>query len=75
MQLNGKNVKLQIWDTAGQERFKNITASYCRGGNGILVVYDITDRSSFTHIKDRFDDVPKYTDDNPSKIIIGNKII
>ena len=28
MQLNGKNVKLQIWDTAGQERFKNITASY-----------------------------------------------
>lgn len=40
-----------------------------------LIVYDITNRSSFTHIKDRFDDVPKYTDDNPSKIIIGNTII
>ena len=40
-----------------------------------LIVYDITDRSSFTHIKARFDDVPKYIDDNPSKIIIGNKII
>ena len=40
-----------------------------------LIVYDITDKSSFTHIKDRFDDVPKYTDDNPSKIIIGKKII
>ena len=40
-----------------------------------LIVYDITDRFSFTHIKDRFDDVPNYTDDNPSKIIIGNKII
>ena len=40
-----------------------------------LIVYDITDRSSFTHIKDRFDDVPKFTDDNTSKIIIGNKSI
>ena len=38
MEVNGKKVKLQIWDTAGQERFKNITTSYYRGGNGVLVV-------------------------------------
>ena len=31
---------MQIWDTAGQERFKNIQASYYKGANGILVVYD-----------------------------------
>ena len=43
-------MKLQIWDTAGQERFKNITASYYRGGNGVLVVYDITDRMTFKNI-------------------------
>ena len=41
---------MQIWDTAGQERFKNITASYYRGGNGVLVVYDITDRDSFENL-------------------------
>lgn len=23
--IDGKNVKLQIWDTAGQERFRTIT--------------------------------------------------
>ena len=45
-----KKVKLQIWETAGQERFKNITASYYRGGNGVLVVYDITDRESFENL-------------------------
>ena len=50
LDVNGKKVKLQIWDTAGQERFKNITASYYRGGNGVLVVYDITDRDSFTNL-------------------------
>ena len=41
---------MQIWDTAGQEKFKIITASYYRGGNGVLVVYDITDRDSFDNL-------------------------
>ena len=50
LEVNGKKVKLQIWDTAGQERFKNITASYYRGGNGVLVVYDITERESFDNL-------------------------
>ena len=71
--IDGKNVKLQIWDTAGQERFKTITSAYYRGADGIIIVYDITDRSSFAHIKDWLDDVSKYTDDDPFKIIIGNK--
>jgi GTPase SAR1 family protein len=41
----------QIWDTAGQERFRTITTSYFRGAQGILLVYDVTDRNSFTSIR------------------------
>ena len=73
MQLNGKNVKLQIWDTAGQERFKNITASYYRGGNGILVVYDITDRESFNNLNSWLSEIEKSANKNVYKILIGNK--
>ena len=40
----------QIWDTAGQERFRTITTSYVRGSEGILLVYDVTDRNSFESI-------------------------
>jgi len=72
--VDDKSVQLQIWDTAGQERFKTITSAYYRGADGIIIVYDITDRNSFAHIKDWLDDVNKYTDDNPLKIIVGNKI-
>ena len=72
--VDDKSVKLQIWDTAGQERFKTITSAYYRGADGIIIVYDITDRNSFAHIKDWLDDVNKYKDDNPLKIIVGNKI-
>ena len=37
-------------DTAGQERFQDITVQYYRGASGILLVYDITEQSSFDHI-------------------------
>uniref|UniRef100_A0A0E0GVN0 Uncharacterized protein n=2 Tax=Oryza TaxID=4527 RepID=A0A0E0GVN0_ORYNI len=50
VELDGKRIKLQIWDTAGQERFRTITTAYYRGAMGILLVYDVTDESSFNSI-------------------------
>ena len=49
--LGGKKVKLQIWDTAGQEQFRTITRSYFRGAQGIVLVYDITDRRTFNSVR------------------------
>jgi Ras-related protein Rab-1A len=72
--LDGKRVKLQIWDTAGQERFRTITSSYYRGAHGILLVYDVTCRDSFDHIKDWLNEVDRYAGPNVPKILVGNKI-
>lgn len=41
-----------IWEAKGSERFRSITSSYYRGSNGILLLYDITNRSSFEAAKD-----------------------
>ena len=64
---------MQIWDTAGQERFKNITASYYKGGNGVLVVYDITDRESFENLNSWLIEIEKNANKNVYKLLIGNK--
>ena len=40
-------VKAIIYDTSGQERFRSIPKGYIRKGDGIVVVYDITDKKSF----------------------------
>ena len=66
-------MKLQIWDTAGQERFRNITASYYKGGHGVLIVYDITDRESFENINSWLIEVEKNANKNIFKLLVGNK--
>ncbi|KAK0137414.1 Ras-related protein Rab-39A [Merluccius polli] len=55
----GVRIKLQFWDTAGQERFRqddnaltSVTRSYYRNSVGGLLVFDLTNRASFDHVKD-----------------------
>lgn len=48
----GVRVKLQFWDTAGQERFRSVTRSYYRNSVGGLLVFDLTNRASFEHIRE-----------------------
>jgi len=71
--VDGKKVKLQIWDTAGQERFRTITQSYYRSANGVIIVYDITKRSSFLSLQRWIEEVRRYTASNVMLILVGNK--
>ena len=71
--VDGKKVKLQIWDTAGQERFRTITSAYYRGADGIIIVYDTTNRESFEHLDSWIAEVNKYASDKMVKVIVGNK--
>ncbi|XP_012860721.1 ras-related protein Rab-42 [Echinops telfairi] len=49
--------QLQLWDTAGQERFRCITRSFYRNMVGVLLVFDVTNRKSFDHIRDWHEEV------------------
>ncbi|KAF3513346.1 hypothetical protein F2Q69_00005969 [Brassica cretica] len=73
IELDGKRIKLQIWDTAGQERFRTITTAYYRGAMGILLVYDVTDESSFNNIRNWIRYIEQHASDNVNKILVGNK--
>lgn len=70
---NGKKLKIQIWDTAGQERFRTITTAYYRGAMGILLVYDVTDRNSFSNVKNWIRQIEQHASENVDLILVGNK--
>merc|ERR1711977_172222 len=61
IQHGGQRVKIQLWDTAGQERFKETTSAYYRGAHVILIVYDVTNRESFTNLGKHMKEVEKFT--------------
>eukprot|EP01054_Gregarina_sp_Poly1_P011427 Gregarina_sp_Poly_1__11426@NODE_976_length_5498_cov_252_990794_g689_i0_p4_GENE_NODE_976_length_5498_cov_252_990794_g689_i0NODE_976_length_5498_cov_252_990794_g689_i0_p4_ORF_typecomplete_len142_score9_96Ras/PF00071_22/2_4e54Roc/PF08477_13/6e28Arf/PF00025_21/6_9e21SRPRB/PF09439_10/1_4e09Gtr1_RagA/PF04670_12/5e09MMR_HSR1/PF01926_23/3_7e06GTP_EFTU/PF00009_27/4_3e05Septin/PF00735_18/0_00014AIG1/PF04548_16/0_00029RsgA_GTPase/PF03193_16/0_15RsgA_GTPase/PF03193_16/6_9e02RsgA_GTPase/PF03193_16/32AAA_22/P len=73
IELESKTVKLQIWDTAGQERFRTITSSYYRGAQGIIVVYDVTDRDSFDHVRQWMQEIERYAGNDVCRLLVGNK--
>ena len=64
---------MQIWDTAGQEKFRNINTSYYKGANGILVVYDITNKETFDGLNSWLIEIEKNSSKDVYKLLIGNK--
>jgi len=71
--IDGKQIKLQIWDTAGQESFRSITRSYYRGAHGALLVYDITRRETFNHLRSWLSEVREHSNKEMIIMLIGNK--
>ncbi|KAH8857747.1 Ras-related protein [Schistosoma japonicum] len=67
-------VKLQLWDTAGQEKFRSITASYYRNCVGVIIVFDLTDRETFDHISDWYEEARvSIKCSAPVFIVVGHK--
>ena len=73
IEIEGKKIKLQIWDTAGEERFRTITTSYYKGAHAILIVFDISEKDSFEHVKNWVADIDKFAKQGVLRILVGNK--
>uniref|UniRef100_A0A8C4WV41 small monomeric GTPase n=1 Tax=Eptatretus burgeri TaxID=7764 RepID=A0A8C4WV41_EPTBU len=71
--LDGRRVKLQLWDTSGQGRFCTIFRSYSRGAQGIVLVYDITNRWSFDGIDRWIKEIDEHAPGVP-RILVGNRL-
>ena len=69
-----KKIRLDIWDTAGQERFRGIAENYFRGSNGIIFVFDISNKESFTKLKLWMNDAISKINKGTEMVIAENKI-
>ncbi|XP_028286915.1 ras-related protein Rab-40B isoform X1 [Parambassis ranga] len=60
-------------DTSGQGRFCTIFRSYSRGAQGVILVYDITNRWSFDGIDRWIKEINEHAPGVP-KILVGNRL-
>merc|ERR1712130_407521 len=74
MYLEDRVLRLQLWDTAGQERFRSLIPSYIRDSSVAIVVYDITNKTSFLNTHKWIEDVREERGDDVVIMLVGNKI-
>ena len=71
---DGKQMVLNIWDTLGQEKFKSLTKIFYKDAHILLLVYDITKKSSFEDIENVWlKDIINNGEEVRIIILIGNK--
>jgi Ras-related protein Rab-6A len=73
MYLEDRTVRLQLWDTAGQERFRSLIPSYIRDSSVAVVVYDVSNKTSFLNTAKWVEDVRAERGNDVVICLVGNK--
>jgi small GTP-binding protein len=69
---DGLKVAVQLWDTAGQERYRALSATTFRGAHGVLLIYDISDAPSLSHLEQWRELVDQHSP-GCVRAVVGNK--
>ena len=73
-----KEFSISLVDTAGQERYRSITKTFYKESDGILLLYDVTNRDSFKNVNMWLESIQEvigsHKDSKYLIILIGNKI-
>ena len=75
VKINGKIFNLSLWDTNGSERTRSIIKMFLKVSNIVLLVYDITNRSTFVNLDYWYNTINEILDKDEIVIgLVGNKI-
>ncbi|XP_049999705.1 ras-related protein Rab-44 isoform X5 [Alexandromys fortis] len=72
--VDNKNFALQLWDTAGQERYHSLTRQLLHKADGVVLMYDVTSRESFSHVRYWLDCLQDAGADGVAMVLLGNKM-
>ena len=71
----GNEVILNLWDISWVEAYRSINKIFMKGSNCVILLYDITNRSSFYSIQEDFYPTAKNIIENaPLFYLVANKI-
>lgn len=73
LNIDNNTVMVQVWDTAGQESMFSLTSSYYKNSCAVLLVYDVTRRETFSHLKKWLGQINDNSNPSARRILIGNK--
>lgn len=66
-------LNIKLLDTSGNERYRKISREHIKGSEGILLVFDLTNRKSFEDLINWVKDIRLLCDKDIPIFLIGNK--
>ena len=69
---NGEQIKFIIWDTAGQERFRSIALKSIKTAQGVVIVFDLTQKRTFLNVVNWLKEINEKLN-NVCIVLFGNK--
>ena len=74
IQIDGKSIKIQLWDTAGQEKYRAMIKNLYLKSQGIIILFDITNETSFINLKNWMSQIKESCGEDIPILLVGNKI-
>ena len=70
---NGESIKIIFEDTSGQERYHSLSLNFIRKSNGVVLMYDITQKHTFDTVSNWCNQIWEYKTNDFPVILLGNK--
>jgi small GTP-binding protein len=67
------SINIKLLDTSGNERPRGISRGYFKHSEGVLLVFDLTNRKSFEELMKWIKDIKVLCEKDVSVLLIGNK--
>ena len=74
IQIDGKSIKIQLWDTVGQEKYRTMIKNLYLKSQGIIILFDITNETSFINLKNWMSQIKESCGEDIPILLVGNKI-
>jgi small GTP-binding protein len=73
LEINGRLVKCFIWVCSSKKHFRQLYSSYLKGSNGVILMYDITNRETLSNLSEECQKIKNCLDYDIPKLLVGNK--
>ena len=72
--LGKERVHVQLFDTAGQEKYRSVCSSYYRNSDGVVLVFDVTNRDSYEATSSWLEEIYQHRNSTSKVLLLANKM-
>jgi Ras-related protein Rab-1A len=74
LELYGKSIRSTIWVFSLEDKFRKLFRYYINGSNGVILMYDITNKETLNNLSDWYQRTEDNLDGDLPILLVGNKL-